>query len=79
MADVDLTDLTRSVTNGPQSRFNKVYNIDIERYAGFAQLEYTMGAFTVQTADAKIKGAKTEFTYRASRWLAAGQCRCFLH
>ena len=29
MADVDLTDLTRSVTNGPQSRFNKVYEINI--------------------------------------------------
>lgn len=49
-ADIDLTDLTRSVANGPQSRFNKVYDIEIESYAGFAQLEYTLGDFTLLAA-----------------------------
>jgi iron complex outermembrane receptor protein len=49
-ADINLTDLTRSVANGPQSRFNKVYDIEIESYAAFAQLEYTLGDFTLLAA-----------------------------
>ncbi len=44
--DVDMTDATRANATAAQSRFNKVFNADIESYAAFGQLEYTVGDFT---------------------------------
>jgi iron complex outermembrane receptor protein len=45
-ADVNLTDATRANPSAAQSRFNKVFTVDVESIAGFGQLEYTLGAFT---------------------------------
>ena len=44
--DANMTDATRANAAAAQSRFNKIFTADIESYAGFGQVEYTMGDFT---------------------------------
>jgi iron complex outermembrane receptor protein len=44
--DVDMTDATRASATAAQSRFNKIFSVDVDSYAGFGQIEYTVGAFT---------------------------------
>ena len=44
--DVDMTDATRTTAAAAQSRFNKTFTADVTSYAGFGQLEYTLGSLT---------------------------------
>jgi len=43
-----MTDATRASPVAAVSRFNKIFTTDIESYAAFGQIEYTVGAFTFQ-------------------------------
>ena len=44
--DVNMTDATRATPAAAVSRFNKIFTTNIDSYAAFGQLEYTVGAFT---------------------------------
>jgi iron complex outermembrane receptor protein len=44
--DVNMTDATRANRTAAQTRFNKIFTVDVGSYAGFGQVEYTAGAFT---------------------------------
>lgn len=46
--DVDMTDATRANPAAAQSTFNKTFRTDVDSYAAFGQLEYTVGAFSFQ-------------------------------
>ncbi len=49
-SEVFMTDLTRTSAVAAQSRFTKDFDVDIESYAGFGQLEWQVGAFTLLAA-----------------------------
>ena len=44
--DVNMTDATRTAPAAAQTTFNKIFSTDIDSYAVFGQLEYSIGAFT---------------------------------
>jgi iron complex outermembrane receptor protein len=44
--DVDMTDATRANATLALGRFNKIFTVDVDSYAGFGQLEYSLGDFT---------------------------------
>jgi iron complex outermembrane receptor protein len=44
--DVDMTDATRATAAAAQSRFNKTFTADVTSYAGFGQIEYSLGNLT---------------------------------
>jgi iron complex outermembrane receptor protein len=44
--DVNMTDATRATATAAQSRFNKIFTADVTSYAGFGQVEYTLGSLT---------------------------------
>jgi iron complex outermembrane receptor protein len=49
-SEVFMTDLTRTAPTAAQSRFTKDFDVDVESYAAFGQLEWTIGPVTLLAA-----------------------------
>jgi len=49
-SEVFMTDFTRASPVAAQSRFTKDFDVDIDSYAGFGQLEWQLGSFTLLAA-----------------------------